>query len=156
LQLFVIKDKNIMDELLWTMNIVCKQTSFLSAEQDTKVLKAMAPNDLSKFSLDKNKVSAYVNKALGPFFKETIKKDMKNQHFALLFDETKNNKHKKELQVQVKYESQMLFKVNCLHIRTFELDKADAATIFDRLTSAMQEFDLKPKLDAIVRWAKRE
>jgi hypothetical protein len=76
----MLRDKNVIDELIWSIKIVKTQSSFHGAGEDCAALKLIAPNDLAKFNLDKNTVSSYVNKALGPFFKETIKKDIGDTH----------------------------------------------------------------------------
>jgi hypothetical protein len=44
---------------------------------------------------------------------------------------------------KVIYDSKMINSVNTVHIRTFELDKADAEGIFEHLKSTAAEFGLK-------------
>jgi hypothetical protein len=144
-QMYTIPDKTIADELLWVMNIIRKKDSFLSAEADTEVLRFIAPNDCPKFSLDKNKVASYVNEALGPHFKLILYNEVQNEFFTILFDETKNNKHEDEIQIRAKFWSQLAKRVVCVHIKTFYLQKKDAASIVDLLKKAMEEFNMEAK-----------
>jgi hypothetical protein len=142
LQMYVIPDKSIVDEIIWVLNIIKKKSAFLSAENDSEALHIIAPNDLQKFSLDKNKVSCYVNMALGPYFKQMLIDDFADGFFTLLFDETRNNKQENELQITVKYWSKTSNKVLNVHARTYYLDKGNAETIFMHLESAMGELNL--------------
>ena len=105
----------------------------------------MFENDITKlFSCSRSKVSYLITDALGPYFKELLKKDINDSCFTLLYDETTNSESKKELQVQIKYWS-VGNKVQTRHLETFFIPNGTAETIKNHLIIAMDNFDLKVK-----------
>jgi hypothetical protein len=97
---------------------------------------------LKKFSLDNTKVSNYTNYALGPFFQKLIAEDIKDGFYSVVFDETTNNAHEKELLVQVRYVSSLLKDVYTAHLKTYYLDDGKATTILECIKNALQEWQL--------------
>jgi len=58
---------------------------------------------LQNFTLGRTKVTYLITEALAPHFKDQILDDIGERPFSLLYDETTNAAHKKELQTQVRF-----------------------------------------------------
>uniref|UniRef100_A0A182U5J0 Uncharacterized protein n=1 Tax=Anopheles melas TaxID=34690 RepID=A0A182U5J0_9DIPT len=99
--------------------------SFNSAEKDTKVLRAIAPNDLKGFSLYRQKMTDMVNYAIGPFFRDLFLKDVRGEYHSLLFEETEGNNILKEMEVTVNYFSSHLTKLMFFHLNSAFLALAE-------------------------------
>lgn len=69
-------------------------------------------------------------------------------YYAVLYDETTNNKSEKELQLQIRYWSLLKKHIVSIHLRTFYLRKAKSTDLFDKILLALAEFNL-PK-DSII------
>uniref|UniRef100_A0A182XPK7 Uncharacterized protein n=1 Tax=Anopheles quadriannulatus TaxID=34691 RepID=A0A182XPK7_ANOQN len=95
-----------------------KNESFNSAEKYTKVLRAIAPNDLKGFSLYRQKMTD-----MGPFL-ETDR-------------ETEGNRLK-EMEVTVKYFSSHLTKLMFFHLDSAFLGKATADILLDKILEGLE------------------
>lgn len=89
-------------EVTWIINTVIKNASFNPAEKDTKVLRAIAPNDLKGFCLYRQKMTDMVNYAIRPFLRDLFLKDVR-EFYSLLFDDTEGNNRLEEMEVTIKY-----------------------------------------------------
>ncbi|XP_049294373.1 uncharacterized protein LOC125769620 [Anopheles funestus] len=115
-----------------------KNASFNSAEKDTKVLRAIAPNDLKGFSLYRQKMTDMVNYAIGPFFRDLFLKDVRGEYYSLLFDETEGNNRLKEMEVTVKYFSSHLTKLMFFHLDSAFLGKATAEILLGKILEGLE------------------
>lgn len=111
-------------------------------EKDSKVLQRMAPNDLKAFGFGRLKL-AYTKKAIADWFwEEVVQKDLQDSHFTLMFDDTTNVQHKKELQLVIKYWSPKLQRVNFVHLRTSFLVSGRAFPAVQEMKEAIGEKEL--------------
>uniref|UniRef100_A0A6E8W6F5 DUF4371 domain-containing protein n=1 Tax=Anopheles coluzzii TaxID=1518534 RepID=A0A6E8W6F5_ANOCL len=112
-----------------------KNESFNTAEKDTKVLHAIAPNDLKGFSLYRQKMTDMVNYAIGPFFRDLFLKDVRGEYYSLLFDETEGNNRLKEMEVTVKYfSSKLMF----FHLNSAVLGKVTADILLGKILEGLE------------------
>ena len=133
------RDGGILEkEVIWTIHAVIKNESFNTAEKDTKVLRAIAPNDLKGFSLYRQKMTDMVNYAIGSFFRDLFLKDVRGEYYSLLFDETEGNNRLKEMEVTVKYFSSHLTKTMFFHLNSAFLGKATADILLGKILEGLE------------------
>lgn len=136
--LFVNADKSaIIKEIAWTIHITLCNRSELSVDADFEALKFIAPNDLIDFKLHRTKL-AYFRKAIASWFKDTIFKDVSTSPFTIMFDDTENNAHAKELQIVLKYYSKALKKLKFVHLESAFLGSATGVIISEALETAVK------------------
>lgn len=110
---------------------------------DSKVLKRIAPNDLSNFSLGRTKLG-YTKTAIADWFwEEIVLHDLDSCFFTLMFDDTTNAQNKKELQLVLKYWSPQLKRVNYIHLRTAFLSSGKAFPAVEQIKAALRENNLQ-------------
>lgn len=108
LSLFVQGSKELVNEILWTIHLCLKDAPDAEADEDSKLLKRIAPNDLSGFTLGRTKL-AYTKVAIADWFwEEVVLKDLDCCFFTLMFDDTTNVQNRKELQLVLKYWSSVI------------------------------------------------
>lgn len=133
--------RTIINEIAWTIHIILCSRSELSADADFRVLKFIAPNDLSDFKLHRTKIS-YFRSAIASWFKEMNFKDASLSFYTIMFDDTENNANAKELQMVLKYYSKTLRKIKFIHLETAFLGSATGTTINDALKTAISSNNL--------------
>lgn len=138
LSLIVHGTTDIVNEIIWVINMTLKDSPDTEIDYDLKALQRMAPNDLKNFGMSRKKL-AYTKKAIGDWFWETVVlKDLKNSFFSLMFDDTTNIQHKKELQLVLKYWSLKLQCVNFVHLRTAFLTSGKAVPAVEEMKTAIK------------------
>lgn len=137
--------KEIVNEIIWTIHMTMKDSPDTEIENDTKALQRLAPNDLKNFKMSRKKF-AYTKKSIGDWFwEEIVFKDVKNSPFALMFDDTTNTQHNKELQLVLKYWSLKLESVNFVHLKTAFLSSGKAIPAVEEIKSAIKDNSLISK-----------
>lgn len=142
INLLVHRTKEIVNEIIWTIHMTLKDSPDTEIECDTKVLMRMAPNDLNHFSMSRKKLS-YTKKSIGDWFWETVVlEDIKDCSYSLMFDDTTNVQHKKELQLVLKYWSTRLQGVNFVHLKTAFLTSGKAIPAVQEIKAAITSNNL--------------
>lgn len=131
-------EQTLEKEVVWTIHAVMKNASFNATEKDTAVLRQIAPNDLGKMSLTRQKMTHLTNEAIGPFFKTLFLDDLKGQYFSLLFDETDSANKSKELGILVKYYSPSIKKLQIFHLESSFIGKATADVLHSKIKEAVR------------------
>lgn len=126
----------IIKEIAWTIHIILCNRSEQSVDADFEALKFIAPNDLIDFRLHRSKL-AYFRKSIALWFKEMIFKDAATSPFTIMFDDTENNAHAKELQIVLKYYSKDLKKLKFVHLESAFLGSATGEIISEALKVAI-------------------
>ena len=102
--LYTVQDAATIAELIWTMKTVACNYSLASAKGIVDTFRAMFPNAVpSQLSLSPAKMAYIISDALGPYFRQQLLDDLQQSMYTLKYDETINNKGKKELQIAVQY-----------------------------------------------------
>lgn len=137
--LFLQGTKDATDEIRWIIHMMLKDSSDLEIESDSKVLKLIAPNDLKNFGMSAKKL-AYTKKAIGDWFWENVVlDDLKGSFYTLMFDDTTNIQHKKELQLVLKYWSSSMQQINFVHLQTSFLSSGKAVPAVEVIKKAISE-----------------
>lgn len=146
LALFLPGTTTISKEILWTIHMSMKNSPDAEADNDSKILRRLAPNDLKGFSLSRTKL-AYMKRAVGDWFWETVvMEDLKGSFYTLMFDDTTNVQQKKELQLVLKYWSRKLQGLNYVHLRTSFLSSGKAVPALNEIKAAIKENNLPTNL----------
>ena len=116
------KDDATAAELIWSMKVTSSHFSYASYDDIKETFEAMFPGAVPKnFSLSSSKVSYMISDAIGPYFHKMLIDDIKlsNSPIVLLYDETTNAQHLKQLDIQVRYWSKQQEQVEVHHLQTF-------------------------------------
>jgi glycine cleavage system aminomethyltransferase T len=106
-------------EFIWIIYKVQHLQSASSIDDDSKILRYLAPNDMSGFCVGRTKFTYLLKEAIGPFFKNMMINDLNdNGFYSILFDETRSNNGKKELQIVVKFFSKKNGQIILTHLET--------------------------------------
>lgn len=133
-------------EIIWTMTVIAKNFSAQSCQNIGEVFCAMFPALVPKdFSLSPKKLSYLVTEALGPYFKDSMLQEAKKTYFSIQYDETTNNKGKKELQINIRYWSDVHNEVVIHHLETIFIGKASADVLATSILSALNKGSLSLK-----------
>lgn len=96
------------------MHKVTNKESFRSFDNLVPVLKTAFPNCdvLEGVTLARTKATYLITEAIGPFFRDSLLNSInKSNFFCILFDETTNAANQKELQISIRYFSEISHKV---------------------------------------------
>lgn len=89
--IYNVNDRERVVELKWLMKCVASSYSAKSCDSISELFHEIFPcESSSSFSLSKRKFRYLLTGALGPYFESEILKDIENNYFTLLFDETTN------------------------------------------------------------------
>ncbi|XP_058451946.1 uncharacterized protein LOC131430760 [Malaya genurostris] len=138
IRLYATNEQILEKELIWTIHAVLKNESFNSAGKDDKILRLIAPNDLKGFNLNRQKMTHFVNEAIGPYFKDLFLNDVKGKYFSLLFDECEASNKLKELGILIKYHSPKLERLISFHLESKFIGKATAEVLLLHVNDALR------------------
>ena len=103
---FVSGNDSLRAELLWFLKVVLSHYSYSSCAGLSELFSAMFPDsDIARrFSCSERKCAYMACFGLGPYFKDLLMKDVRDQSaFVLLFDESMNQKTKnKQMEIHIR------------------------------------------------------
>lgn len=141
--LYSISDQSVVAELIWALKVVSSNYSFSSSDGIVEVFQTMFPNAIPKgFSMSRSKLTYLITDALGPYFREELIKDIANEYFSIIYDETTNSGGNKELQVLIRYYSTSKCKIITQHLQTMFIGKATADILSEKIVSAVENANL--------------
>jgi len=121
-------------EIIWALKYIASNFSFSSSNGTVELFKIMFPEAIPKgFSRSCSNICYLVSDALGLYFHQQLLKDLENEYFSIICDETTNSEGKKELQVLVRYYSSNHNKVVTQHFQTFFIGKATADVLCNNI-----------------------
>ena len=94
------------------------------------------------FSLGRTKLGYIITEALYPYFRKRLLEDIGSSFFTLLYDETTNAEGVKELNVMIRYWSELTEQVSCCHLETFFVGRATAEDLLAHLQQSLANADL--------------
>ena len=124
------------------IHLLMKNSPDFAADKGLPVMRFIAPNDLSNMKLGRTKCS-YMRTAVAAWFVDKQKIDINESSYSILFDETENQAHKKELQIKIKYYSETHQRPIHIHGTTNFIGRADRATIFNCIKKLVESKQLK-------------
>lgn len=128
-------------EILWAIHLTMKNSSDAGVDKDQGTLQLIAPNDMKNFTLGRTKL-AYIKTPIAAWFSEKVFKDISKTHYTLMFDDTTNNQHTKELQLVVKYWSKSLKRLNFVHLKSAFMESGRALPAVDVILKAIKTHQL--------------
>lgn len=141
LGLYVQDNATIGKEIIWAIHLTMTNSSDASVDKDQEALKIIAPNDMKNFTLGRTKL-AYIKTPIAAWFWEKIFNDIGNSHYTLMFDDTTNNQHTKELQLVLKYWSKALKRLNFIHLKSAFMETGRAQPTVDVILKAIADHKL--------------
>ena len=147
--LFSPKDLASRAELYTILDVIKNNLPLSSCEGKKELYQAMFPGCVpDNFSLSRIKAAYILIYALAPYFKKMLLLELHapSVQFTLQFDETTNNKNKKELQLRVQFWSNSFNKIVNSYLETYFLENGEAKTIIKYLFKGLENNDLSLKL----------
>lgn len=142
--LFLQDNATIAKEITWTIHLTLTNSSDAGVDKDQEVLKLIAPNDLQNFKLGRTKL-AYIKTPIALWFCEKVFGDISESYYTLMFDDTTNNQHTKELQLVLKYWSKRLKRLNFVHLKSAFMETGRAQPTVDVMMKAINDYKLDTK-----------
>lgn len=100
-------------------------------------------NDVpNTFSLSKKKVGYLQIDCLGPYFHKLVSEDAQKNSFVICYDETTNSEGIKELQILIRFWSEILNEIVFCHLQTFFLGHTTAVILKDCIFNALKNSNL--------------
>ena len=95
-------DDRVKAEVIWTLNLIKKNHSFKSSDDAPMILRTMFPESVvaSKFSCGDKKSRYMCNHGIAPYVRETLLKNVRDDGYVLLFDESLN-RHQQKKQMDI-------------------------------------------------------
>lgn len=143
--LFLQDTATIAKEILWAIHLTMSNSSDATVDSDQEALKLIAPNDLKNFKLGRTKLG-YIKTPIAEWFWDKVHKDISGSFYTLMFDDTTNNQHTKELQLVLKYWSKSLKRLNFIHLKSAFMESGKAQPAVDVIQKSIEEHKLNIKL----------
>lgn len=143
IHLYSISDQSVVAELIWALKVVSSNYSFASSDGIVEVFQTMFSDAIPKgFSMSRSKLTYLITDALGPYFREELIKDIGNECYSIIYDETTNSEGNKELQVLIRYYSTSKCMVITQHLQTMFIGKATADILSVKIVGAVENANL--------------
>lgn len=143
IQIYSLKDKSVITEIIWTLFSVKCNFAFSSSQGIPDLFKYMFPCEESEnFTMSPTKIAYYLTDAIAPYCKSEMLEEAHNQYYSFAFDETTNEKSKKELQTTIRFWSNKKEMVTSRHLKTSFLDKANGNSLHKEILKILTEANL--------------
>jgi hypothetical protein len=117
---FFIKHETLKAEILWAIKVCTSHYSYNSCTDTSDLFREMFPDSkiAQNFALGETKCAYLICFGLAPYFLSSLTKQLENEIFVILFDETTNHKlQEKQLDFHVRYwdKQSKLVKTSYIH-----------------------------------------
>jgi hypothetical protein len=142
--IYNVKDGAVRAEIIWALKNVVSKMSAASCDDVQEVFEAMFPKSVpQQFSLGRTKLGYLITEALGPHFHRKMLEDARHASwYTLIYDETTNNEGKKELQIAIRYWSELESEIVCRHLTTYFIGYAKAVDLHAEIHKAVADANL--------------
>lgn len=143
IHLYSVCDKSVISEVMWAFKCIVSIFSFSASDGITDLFQCMFSNALPKgFSMSRSKMKYIITDAIGPYFQQQLYKDVTNEYYSIIYDETTNSSGNKELQILIRYYSSSKNMVLSQHLVTYFIGKASAEILFEKIIQALDQANL--------------
>ena len=137
-------------EIYWLLKLASCDFSFMSCDDIVDLFKIMFENDdvttdkNNNFSLGRHKASYVMAHGLGPYCLKQLVEEVKKceSAFTLMFDETTTAKKQKQMDILVRYWSEVTNKVETKYVTSFMFGRAKAEKLAKMLMGLQNDKDL--------------
>ena len=142
-----VQDQIMKAETLWALKTASEDFSFRVSDGVPELFQKMFPDSTiaKHMTMSRTKVSYMISHGLGPYFQQQTVEDIQrvpNTYYTLHFDETTNVQNKKQMDILVRYYSEVHGEVKVRFLKAVMFGHAFAKTVADEIWRTLQQSGL--------------
>lgn len=141
-------------EIRWALKNVASNRSFNSAGDESDILRDMFPDSeiAQKFALGSTKTSYVINYGLAPYFKESLRNEVKAaKHFVVCFDEALNKVAQKgQMDIVVRFYDEKAGEVRTRYFNSAFLGRAQATDLLQKFLEGLEDLSCQKILQVLM------
>ena len=145
-----VQDQIMKAETLWALKTASENFSFRVSDGVPELFQKMFPDSTiaKHMTMSRTKVSYMNSHGLGPYFQQQTVEDIQripNTYYTLHFDETTNAQIKKQMDILVRYYSEVHGEVKVRFLKAVMFGHAFAKTVAYEIWRTLQQSGLSPR-----------
>ena len=145
-----VQDQIMKAETLWALKTASENFSFRVSDGVPELFQKMFPDSTiaKHMTMSRTKVSYMISHGLGPYFQQQTVGDIQripNTYYTLHFDETTNAQIKKQMDILVRYYSEVHGEVKVRFLKAVMFGHAFVKTVADEVWRTLQQSGLSPR-----------
>ena len=145
-----LQDQIVKAETLWALKTASENFSFRVSDGVPELFQKMFPDSTTAkhMTMSRTKVSYMISHGLGPYFQQQTVDDIQripNTYYTLHFDETTNAQIKKQMDILVRYYSEVHGEVKVRFLKAVMFGHAFAKTVADEIWRTLQQSGLSSR-----------